>query len=42
MKSEIYVLRAELREVVDPVLRQRVARDIATLEARLLARGVEV
>ena len=41
LKKEHYVLSREMREVCDQVARQRMARDIAIIEVRLLERGVE-
>ena len=40
LKRQHYVLSQEMHEIVDPVPRQRQARAIASLEARLLERGV--
>ena len=42
MKREIFVLRSELREVVDRDERRRLVRDIAMLESQLMDRGVFV
>ena len=41
IKRDLHMSRAELREVVDAPARQRIAREIASLEARLMERGVE-
>ena len=41
LHSDLHMSRAELREVVDAPARQRIAREIASLEARLMERGVE-
>ena len=40
LKRELFMLSRELREVVDPETRQRVVREMATLESRLMERGV--
>ena len=40
LKRDHFVLTREMHEIVDPVARQRVAREIATLESRLIERGV--
>ena len=40
LKREIFVLTRELREVVDPPTRQRLAREIARMEPQLMERGV--
>ena len=42
LKRQHYVLSQEMIEIVDPVARQRQARDIAKLEARLLERGIDL
>jgi len=42
IKRAHYVLSQEMHEIVDPVARQRQAREIALLEARLLERGVSL
>ena len=42
MKRDAWVLRAELREVVDREERRRIVREIATLEAQLMDCGVHV
>ena len=42
LKRSHYVLSQEMREIVDPVARQRQAREIAVLEARLLERGISL
>ena len=42
LKREYFVLSRELREIVKPSLRQRHARDMATIESRLMERGVSV
>ena len=42
MKREIFVLRSELREVVDRDERRRIVREIATLESQLMDRGISV
>ena len=40
LKRQHYVLSQEMHEIVDPICRQRQAREIALLEARLHERGV--
>ena len=42
LKREHFVLTRELREVVDPVARQRMTRDIATIESQLMDRGYSI
>ena len=42
LKRNHYVLTQEMTEIVDPVARQRQAREIATLEIRLAERGFEI
>ena len=42
MKRNHYVLREEMREIIDPIARQRQAREIATLEMRLAERGIYI
>ena len=42
LKNEHYILTRELREIVDPLLRQRTVREIAAIETQLMARGVFV
>ena len=40
LKRNHYMLREEMREIIDPIARQRQAREIATLEMRLAERGI--
>ena len=42
LKRQHYVLTQEMHEIVEPVARQRQAREIASLEARLHERGVSI
>ena len=40
LRRELFLLSRELREVVDPIGRQRLAREIAAVESRLSDRNV--
>ena len=42
LKRQHYVLSQEMLEITDHVSRQRQARAIAKLEARLMERGIDI
>jgi len=42
LKRELFMLSRELREVVDPAMRQRMAREIAKIESQLMERDVQL
>ena len=42
LKRSHFILTQELHEIVDPVIRQRQAREIAVIAASLLERGVSL
>ena len=42
MKRNHFVISRELHEVVEPIARQRIVRELATIEMRLQEQGISI